>query len=114
VTRALALAVLLGGTVVAPTIASADASIAAIVAAPESYRGQQVTVVGTVSGPIGYAGESVYTLFDAGRRITVFSKTPPPAAGDRVAVGAKVGWREGDEEFTWPPVLLESERHPAP
>ena len=34
--------------------------------------------------------------------------------GDHVTVDAKVGWREGDEEFTWPPILFESSRQTAP
>jgi len=89
--------------------------IATIVGAGESYSGQQVLVAGTVAGPvIGYAGEVVYTLTDQDARISVFGYGTPPAVGDRVEVTAKVGWREGDEEFTWPPVLLESTRNPAP
>jgi len=31
-----------------------------------------------------------------------------------VTVDAKVGWREGDEEFTWPPILFDSSHQPAP
>ena len=99
----------------APGVALAVTSIAAIVGAGESYSGQQVVVTGTVASPaIGYAGEVVYTLADQDARISVFGYGTPPAVGDRVEVTAKVGWREGDEEFTWPPVLLESARHPAP
>ena len=45
-------------------------SIADIVAAPEGYSGQQVTVVGTVLDPkASYAGETVYTLSADDRRI---------------------------------------------
>jgi hypothetical protein len=111
--RALRLvAVLVLGT---PGVALAATSIAAIVGAGDSYSGQQVVVTGTVARPaIGYAGEVVYTLTDQDARISVFGYGTPPAVGDRVEVTAKVGWREGDEEFTWPPVLLESARHPAP
>jgi hypothetical protein len=99
----------------APGVALAATSIAAIVGAGGSYSGQQVVVTGTVASPaFGYAGEVVYTLTDQDARISVFGYGAPPAVGDRVEVTAKVGWREGDEEFTWPPILLESARHPAP
>ncbi len=90
-------------------------TIADIVAAPQSYNGQQVTVTGTVADPrAAYAGDTVYTLGADDRRITVFGRGTLPADGDHVSVTAKVGWREGDEEFTWPPILFESARQPAP
>jgi hypothetical protein len=113
VTRTLRLvAVLLLGV---PGVALAATSIAAIVGAGESYSGQQVVVTGSVASPvIGYAGEVVYTLTDQDARISVFGYGTPPAVGDRVEVTAKVGWREGDDEFTWPPILLESARHAVP
>jgi hypothetical protein len=113
VTRTLRLiAVLVVGV---PAVALAATPIATIVGAGESYSGQQVVVDGTVASPvIGYGGEVVYTLTDQDARISVFGYGTPPAVGDRVEVTAKVGWREGDEEFTWPPVLLESTRHPVP
>jgi hypothetical protein len=99
----------------APGIALAATSIAAIVGAGGSYSGQQVVVTGTVASPaIGYGGEIVYTLTDQDARISVLGYGTPPAVGDRVEVTARVGWREGDEEFTWPPVLFESARHPVP
>jgi hypothetical protein len=99
----------------APGVALAATSITAIVGAGKSYSGQQVVVTGTVASPvIGYAGEVVYTLTDQDARISVFGYGTPPAVGDRVEVTAKVGWREGDEEFTWPPVLVESARHATP
>jgi hypothetical protein len=104
--------------VVAALIAAGPAAattIADIVANPEGYSGQQVTVVGTVAAPKAeYAGETVYTLSSGDRRITVFGRGAAPGVGDQVQVGAKVGWREGDEEFTWPPVLFETTRQSAP
>ncbi|HLY39192.1 MAG TPA: hypothetical protein VKU61_14200 [Candidatus Binatia bacterium] len=90
-------------------------TIADIVAAPESYNGQQVTVTGTVADPSSaYLGDIVYNLSAGALRITVFGRGTLPAVGDHVTVDAKVGWREGDEEFTWPPILLESSHQPAP
>ena len=90
-------------------------TIAEIVSAPDSYAGQHVTVIGTVTEQsIGYRGETVYTIGADDRRITVFGYGAAPAAGERLEVSAKVGWKAPDEEFTWPPVLVESTRHPAP
>src|SRR5436853_6163993 len=91
------------------------ATITDIVAAPASYKGQQVTVTGTVAGPsAAYVGDTVYNLSADDRRITVFGRGTLPAVGDHVTVDAEVGWREGDEEFTWPPILFESSHQPAP
>jgi hypothetical protein len=109
--HALLLALVLAAT---PAIALA-VTIADIVDAPETYAGQRVTVVGTVTEQtIGYRGETVYTIGADDRRITVFGFGPAPATGDRLEVNAKVGWKQPDEEFTWPPVLVESTRSPAP
>lgn len=95
--------------------AATATTISDIVGAAESYSGQQVTVVGTVLDPrAAYAGETVYTLSADDRRITVFGRGALPVAGARVTVSGKVGWREGDEEFTWPPIIFESERQLAP
>jgi uncharacterized protein YggE len=109
--RAALLAVLLAA---APAVGLA-VTIADIVNAPESYAGQHVTVVGTVTEQtIGYRNETVYTIGADDRRITVFGYGPAPAPGDRIEVSAKVGWKAPDEEFTWPPVLVESTSRPAP
>ena len=92
-----------------------DTSIAAIVDHPDDYANLQVTVVGTVAAPsLGYLGESLYTLFGDQRRINVVSHSPAPAIGDRLEVTAKVGRRPPDEEFDFPPVLIENVRQPAP
>jgi hypothetical protein len=90
-------------------------SIAAIVDHRDDYANTEVTVVGTVVAPsLGYLGESFYTLFGDERRINVVSHSPAPAIGDRLEVTAKVGRRPPDEEFDFPPVLIESARQPAP
>jgi len=81
----------------------------------DDYANLQVTVVGIVAAPsLGYLGESFYTLFGDQRRINVVSHSPAPAVGDRLEVTAKVGRRPPDEEFDFPPVLVESSRQPAP
>ena len=103
-------------TLIAGLAARTNATtIADIVAAPESYNGQLVTVTGTVAAPSSaYLGDIVYNLSAGDLRITVFGRGTLPAVGDHVTVDAKVGWREGDEEFTWPPILFESSHQPAP
>lgn len=112
---ALAIVLVSGLLAAAASVARGATPLAAIVDAGKTYAGQEVTVIGTVAEPrLGNTGESVYTLTDQDRRISVFSHAAPPALGERIEVTAKVGWKEGDEEFTWPPILLESARHPAP
>jgi len=90
---------------------AAETPIAAIVADGEGYNGQAVMVSGTAVEPAyTYAGEGLYTLTDGDHRITVVAKQPPPTLGSRVTLDAKVGWRTGDDEFTWPPILIEASR----
>jgi cytochrome c-type biogenesis protein CcmE len=110
------LGVALATALVAAAPALGDStSIAAVVAAPESYAGQEVTVSGTVAEPsVVHRGEVLYTLLDEGRRIDVVGLAPLPALGERLQVTATVGFKAPDEEFTWPPVLVESARQPAP
>jgi hypothetical protein len=98
----------------APAFADAT-SIAAIVAAPEDYAGQEVTVSGTVAEPsVVHRGEALYTLLEDGRRIDVVGLAPLPPLGGRLEVTAVVRLKAPDEEFTWPPVLFEKERQAAP
>ena len=113
-TRAItALGCLAASLVLAP--AARATSIGDITSAPASFADKQVTVVGTVTGPpLGYRGESIYTILEDGRKITVVSKSNPPGAGDRLQVTGKVGYRPPDEEFTFPPVIVESARSVAP
>ena len=97
-----------------PAVAGTLTSIANIVDHRDAYANQQVTVVGTVVAPsLSYLGEGLYTLSEADRRIGVVSQTPAPAVGERLEVSAKVGRKPPDEEFDFPPVLIESARRPA-
>ena len=90
-------------------------SIATIVGAGETFDGREVTVVGEVKGPVAtHAGETVYVLAGDDRRITVFGRGEAPVPGTRLELTAQVRWRAGDEEFTWPPVLIERSRQAAP
>lgn len=87
------------------TVAGAT-TIADVAANGESLNGQKVTVTGRVAEPrSGYAGETIYTITDGEHRLTVLGKGDPPAVGTRLSVTGDVAWKEGDEEFTWPPIL---------
>src|SRR5262249_19690279 len=104
------LVAMLGGAGIA-----AATTIAEIVAQPGGFANAAVTVTGTVTAQrLGFAGESLFPLEDAGKRVTVLSKQDAPAVGSRVEVDAKVGFRPPDEEFTWPPLLLETARRSVP
>jgi hypothetical protein len=109
--RALALA---GLALAAPSLAAA-LTIGAILDAPPTYDGEQVTVVGTVVAPVAdHRGESAYNLQDGTRRISVFGSGPAPHPGEHLQVSGKVGYKAPDEEFSFPPILLETTRTPAP
>jgi len=89
-------------------------TIADLLGAPASFKDQTVTVEGTVRAPnVGYQGESAYVLEDGGHRLSVFASDVPPVAGSRLSVTGRVGYKAPDEEFTWPPALLETARQPA-
>ena len=95
--------------------AHATTSIADIVDHPDDWANAQVTVVGTVVElSLGYKGQSFYTLKGDGRRISIVSPSAAPAVGDHLQVSGKVGRRPPDDEFDFPPVILESGRQPAP
>lgn len=100
-------------SVVSP--AHATTSIADIVDHPDDWANAQVTVVGTVVElSLGYKGQSFYTLTGDGRWISIVSPSPAPVVGDHLQVSGKVGRRPPDEEFDFPPVILESGRQSAP
>jgi hypothetical protein len=100
---------------IASRVDAVETPIGAIVDDGEGYNGQAVVVSGTVVDPAyAYAGQGLYTLTQDERRITVVAKQPPPPIGAQVTLDATVGWKEGDEEFTWPPILLESGRTVTP
>jgi hypothetical protein len=95
--------------------AASATSIAAITDAPAAFAGESVTVVGTVTAQrYSYAGESLYTISGDNRRVSVLSHEPAPALGDQIEIDATVRYRAPDEEFTWPPLLEETARRPAP
>ena len=95
--------------------ARATNSIQDIVDHPDTWANAQVTVVGTVAAlTLGYQGQSFYTLSGDGRRISVVSASPAPTMGDHLQVSGQVNRRPPDDEFDFPPVIVESGRQPAP
>jgi hypothetical protein len=93
------------------SLAAGLTSIADIIATPATYADTQVTVTGTVTNQtIGYGGESLYTIRGDERVITVLSHDDAPAVGSSLQVTATVILRPPDEEFTFPPILVESSR----
>ena len=99
-----------------PLAAGAVTPIGSITDAPDAYDGKRVTVAGTVDGQqVGFRGESVYTLAEDGRRITVVSSSPAPAPGAHLQVDGDVFVHpEGSSEIDWPPVLREATRTTLP
>ena len=111
----LVVVVVAGSLIALASTVWADTSIQAIVDHPDDYANQQVMVTGTVAAPsLGFLGESFYTLEGDQRRINVVSHAAAPTIGAHLQVSAKVGRRPPDEEFDFPPVLVESGRQPAP
>ena|SRR5436853_4021991 len=97
------------------TAALATTSIADIIAHPDDWANKQVTVIGTVVDlSLGYQGQSLYTIKGDDRRISIVSPNPVPAVGDRLQVSGQVKRRPPDEEFDFPPVILETGRQTAP
>jgi hypothetical protein len=108
--------VLFAAVVLAPiapaALADPATSIVAITDHPDAYDGVRVTVAGTVgTQSLDWNGESLYTVDEAGRRITVLSRANAPPVGSHVEVsGQVVVHPEGNSEIEWPPVVVEATR----
>src|SRR5689334_23323110 len=108
----LALAVVAGLVVASGARA---ATVADVVANGETLAGRTVTVDGRVADPkLQFAGETTYTLADGTNRLAIFGKAPAPAKGQHLQVTGTVGFKEADEEFTWPPILYDATWQTAP
>jgi hypothetical protein len=105
-------------TVVALSATARAVTIADLAASRDAYDGQVVTVTGTVVGPVAAGSESIFDLRDGAARMTVISRQGPPAAGTRLTVTGTIRiFHEGDggpEENTFPVVMREASRTPAP
>lgn len=107
--RALGLAAAL---VLAATASFAVTPIGDLIRTPDTYGNTTVTVEGKVtSQSVAYLADTAYTLQGSDDyRITVFGRAPAPAPGTLLSVSGKVGRKPPDEEFDFPPIILESSR----
>lgn len=105
--------VTLSALVVATTSLAAT-PIADLIKNPDTYANQSVTIAGKVTAQtFGYGADAIYTLQGSDDyRITVVGRGTPPAAGTALSVTGTVGRKPPDEEFDFPPVILESSRTP--
>ena len=93
-------------------------TLADLVADPQAYDRQTVTVTGVVDQPVAVGSESGYNLREGTARVTVISRSGPPAAGTNLTVTATVrAVGEGGDEpeaIQFPPLLIEQSRAPSP
>lgn len=108
-------AILLTATLFAPA-AMAATPIGELIGNPAPYAGTTVTIEGRVLGSgLPYRTEVGYTVQGSDDvRINVVGHGAVPADGTRVRVTGKVGYRPPDEEFTFPPVIVETTREALP
>ena len=90
-------------------------TIAELLASPDAYNGKTVTVTGTVAAALPVGTESGYDLRDGVAKVSIVSRSAPPAVGASLAVTATVhALPEDEEEGTrLPPFLVETSRAPA-
>jgi len=108
---------LLGVALVAGRGVAGAVTVADLLASPQTYDGQTVTVTGTVEEALPVNGQSGYNLRDGAARITVVSRTGAPTNGQHLAVTAMVhAFAGGDdpESKPFPPFLVETSRAPGP
>jgi len=112
-TLALAVLALVGGAAAASAVTIAD-----LVASPDSYDNKTVTVTGKVELSLPVGSESAFDLRDGQAKLTVFSRSSSPTPGSHISVTGTIHvFREGDggpEENSFPPLMIESSRAPAP
>jgi len=99
----------------APVVAGAGETIASVVANGAHLSGQTVTVTGRVADPKATLGnESTFTVTDGDLRLAIFGHGRAPTTGQALVVTGTVGFKPEDEEFTWPPILVNATWTPAP
>jgi len=78
----------------------------------DAYANQIVTIEGTVTEKsLGYKSDAAYDLRGSDDySITVVGKGAAPTPGTKLSVTGKVGRKPPDEEFDFPPVIVESIR----
>jgi hypothetical protein len=79
---------------------------------PDTYANTTITIEGTVTTQtFSYLADAAYTLQGSDDfRVTVFAHGAAPGAGTHLSVTGKVGRKPPDEEFDFPPVIVESSR----
>ena len=108
---------LLGVALVAGRGVAGAVTVADLLASPQTYDGQTVTVTGTVEEALPVNGQSGYNLRDGAARITVVSRTGAPTNGQHLTVTAMVhAFAGGDdpESKPFPPFLVETSRTSGP
>ena len=103
-----------GALVLVTSPGFAATPIGDVIRSPDTYANTTVTVEGRVtSQSVAYLADTAYTLQGTDDyRITVFGHGPAPAPGTLLSVTGKVGRKPPDEEFDFPPLILESTRAP--
>jgi len=104
------------GVVVVATAASAATPIGDLVSHPAPYADTTVTIEGRVVGlTIPYRSEVGYTVQGSDdARVNVVARGASPAQGAHLRVTGTVAYRPPDEEFTFPPLIVESSRETLP
>jgi hypothetical protein len=100
------------GLVFVATGSFAATPIGDVVKNRDAYANQTVTIEGTVTEKsFGYNSTVAYDLRGSDDyNITVVGKGSPPPPGTKLSVTGKVGRKPPDEEFDFPPVIVESTR----
>ncbi len=78
----------------------------------DAYANQTVTIEGTVTTKsLAYKSDAIYDVHGSDDySVTVAGHGAAPAPGTRVSVTGTVGRKPPDEEFDFPPVIIESSR----
>jgi hypothetical protein len=112
--------ILLAAVVSARAAGPEVTTVGQIVAGGDAFDGKDVQVTGTVEASVPAGDESAYNLRDGTRKLTVVSRSAPPAAGTHVQVVGKVrvfsGAGEGPDDpgNDFPPALFETTRQVVP
>jgi hypothetical protein len=106
------LVIIVAGAALATATAFAATPIGDVVRNRDAYANQTVTIEGTVTEKsFAYKSDAVYDVRGSDDvSITVVGKGTAPAPGTKISVTGTVGRKPPDEEFDFPPVVLESSR----
>jgi hypothetical protein len=94
------------------TTSLAATPISDVVKNRDAYANQTVTVEGTVTTrSLVYKSDAIYDLRGSDDySITIVGRGTAPTPGTKLAVTGTVGRKPPDEEFDFPPVILETTR----